>query len=190
MITPMDIHNKEFEKGFRGYSSEEVDAFLAQVVQDYEVLYRENREMTDKIEQMQQRLDQYEQMEATMKNTLVLAQETGENVKNAARKEADLIVQEAEHKRREILADADRALRDAHDKYAALSHDMAVFRTKVESILTSQLQMLAGCELDTSKVESIVTSTAEDTTIATQADEESVAPAADEVPVEDASAKD
>lgn len=165
MITPMDIHNKEFEKGFRGYSSEEVDAFLAQVVQDYEVLYRENREMTDKIEQMEQRLEQYEQMEATMKNTLVLAQETGENVKNAARKEADLIVQEAEHKRREILADADRALRDAHDKYAALSHDMAVFRTKVESILTSQLQMLAGCELNTDKVEAIVASTAEDTAL-------------------------
>lgn len=165
MITPMDIHNKEFEKGFRGYSSEEVDAFLAQVVQDYEVLYRENREMTDKIEQMEQRLEQYEQMEATMKNTLVLAQETGENVKNAARKEADLIVQEAEHKRREILADADRALRDAHDKYAALSHDMAVFRTKVESILTSQLQMLAGCELNTEKVEAIVASTAEDTAL-------------------------
>ena len=72
MITPMAIHNKEFEKGFRGYDSDAVDAFLAELVRDYETLYRDNREMTDKIEQLEKRLAQYEQMEATMNNTLVL----------------------------------------------------------------------------------------------------------------------
>lgn len=153
MITPMDIHNKEFEKGLRGYKSEEVDAFLAEVVQDYEVLYRENREMTEKIEQMEKRLSQYEQMEATMKNTLVLAQETGENVKAAARKEADLILQEAEQQRRSILENADLALREAKEKYATIGSELAVFRAKVESILTSQLQMLEGCTLGESKID-------------------------------------
>ena len=111
MITPMDIHNKEFEKGFRGYDSDAVDAFLAELVRDYETLYRDNREMTDKIEQLEKRLAQYEQMEATMNNTLVLAQETGENVKNAARKEAELIVKEAEQQRNELLASVARSAR-------------------------------------------------------------------------------
>lgn len=152
MITPMDIHNKEFEKGFRGYDTEAVDAFMTELVHDYEVLYRENREMTDKIEQLEKRLAQYEQMEATMNNTLVLAQETGENVKQAARKEADLILQEAEQERQNILRDAQRSLREAHDKYAVIRNEVAVFRAKMESILNSQLQLLDGCVLGESKI--------------------------------------
>lgn len=152
MITPMDIHNKEFEKGFRGYDTDAVDAFMTELVHDYEVLYRENREMTDKIEQLEKRLAQYEQMEATMNNTLVLAQETGENVKQAARKEADLILQEAEQERQNILRDAQRSLREAHDKYAVIRNEVAVFRAKMESILNSQLQLLDGCVLGESKI--------------------------------------
>ena len=152
MITPMDIHNKEFEKGFSGYDTDAVDAFMTELVHDYEVLYRENREMTDKIEQLEKRLAQYEQMEATMNNTLVLAQETGENVKQAARKEADLILQEAEQERQNILRDAQRSLREAHDKYAVIRNEVAVFRAKMESILNSQLQLLDGCVLGESKI--------------------------------------
>ena len=152
MITPMDIHNKEFEKGFRGYDTDAVDAFMTELGHDYEVLYRENREMTDKIEQLEKRLAQYEQMEATMNNTLVLAQETGENVKQAARKEADLILQEAEQERQNILRDAQRSLREAHDKYAVIRNEVAVFRAKMESILNSQLQLLDGCVLGESKI--------------------------------------
>lgn len=148
MLTPMDIHNKEFGKSIRGYDCDEVTSFLNEVVQAYEVLYRENREMTDKVEHMEKRLSQYEQTEETMRNTLVLAQETGENVKAAARKEADLILQEAEQQRRTILEEANVALREAEAKYATIANEMAVFRTKVESILTSQLQMLDGFVLE------------------------------------------
>lgn len=152
MITPMDIHNKEFEKGFRGYDTDAVDAFLSELVHDYEVLYRDNREMTDKIEQLEKRLAQYEQMEETMNNTLVLAQETGESVKSAARKEADLIIQEADQQRKQILEDAERSLREGQEQYAVMRNEIAVFKAKMESILTSQLQLLDGCVLGESKV--------------------------------------
>ena len=40
MLTPLDIHNKEFKRGFRGYNEEEVDEFLDRVIKDYEQLYR------------------------------------------------------------------------------------------------------------------------------------------------------
>ena len=141
MLTPMDIHNKEFGKGMRGYKSDEVDEFLSELAEAYETLYRENREMTDKVEYMEKRLSQYESTEETMRNTLVLAQETGENVKEAARKEANLILEAAEQE------DANRALREAEAKYATIANEMAVFRAKVESILTAQLQLLDGISL-------------------------------------------
>ena len=153
MITPMDIHNKEFETGFRGYDKEAVNAFMAELVHDYETLYRDNREMTDKIEQLEKRIAQYEKMEATMNDALVLAQETGENVKNSARKEADLIIQEAEQQRRQIIAEAERQLREGCEKYAVIRNEVAVFKARMESLLNSQMQMVDGYVLGDSKVQ-------------------------------------
>lgn len=153
MITPMDIHTKEFETGFRGYDKEAVNAFMAELVHDYETLYRDNREMTDKIEQLEKRIAQYEKMEATMNDALVLAQETGENVKNSARKEADLIIQEAEQQRRQIIAEAERQLREGCEKYAVIRNEVAVFKARMESLLNSQMQMVDGYVLGDSKVQ-------------------------------------
>lgn len=153
MITPMDIHNKEFETGFRGYDKEAVNAFMAELVHDYETLYRDNREMTDKIEQLEKRIAQYEKMEATMNDALVLAQETGENVKNSARKEADLIIQEAEQQRRQIIAEAERQLHEGCEKYAVIRNEVAVFKARMESLLNSQMQMVDGYVLGDSKVQ-------------------------------------
>ena len=47
MLTPMDIHNKEFKKGFRGYSEEDVDAFMEELASDYEKVYREYCELKE-----------------------------------------------------------------------------------------------------------------------------------------------
>lgn len=153
MITPMDIHNKEFETGFRGYSKESVDAFMDELKGDYEELYRSNREMTDRMEQLEKRIAQYEQMEATMNNTLALAKETGENVKESARKEAELIIQEATTQKQTMLEEADTTLRESREKYATIQHEIAVFKAKIESMLYAQIKMLDSIVLEDSKVE-------------------------------------
>ena len=85
MLTPMDIHNKEFKKGFRGYAEEDVDTFMESLATDYEKVYREYCELKERCESLQDKLAQYEKMEATMNSTLMLAQQTAENVKVAAR---------------------------------------------------------------------------------------------------------
>lgn len=155
MITPMDIHNREFKKGFRGYSEEDVDAFMTQVANDYEVVFRDNREMKEAIEQLREKLTQYEQMESTMNNTLVLAQETAENVKLAARKEAELIIQSAEQQKNNMLQETVRSLRDGQEKYELIRNDVAVFRAKMESLLKSQQQLLDQTELAPCRVDAV-----------------------------------
>lgn len=157
MITPMDIHNKEFKKGFRGYSEEDVDAFMLELAGDYESIYRENRELKEKIDALEARITQFEQMEATMNNTLVLAQETADNLKKVARKEADLIIQEAEQQRHVMIEQTQYALRDAQEKYGVIRSDLAVFRTRVEAILKSQLTMLDEITLKECPIGSVVT---------------------------------
>lgn len=89
MLTPVDIHNKEFKRGFRGYNMEEVDDFLDQVVNDYEKLYRENSQLKKEIELNAKQLDQYHQLEKNLQDTLLVAQRTAEEVTTTANQRAD-----------------------------------------------------------------------------------------------------
>ena len=71
-LTAMDINNKEFKRGLRGYSVEEVDEFLDQVVENYEELYKENSRLKESLSRVNEKLEHYEKLEATIQNTLLL----------------------------------------------------------------------------------------------------------------------
>ena len=86
MLTPMDIHNKEFGRGFRGYKETEVDDFLDQVVNDYEKLYRENETLREKVLRSEKDVEQYKKLEKNLQDTLLVAQRTAEEVTSAAKK--------------------------------------------------------------------------------------------------------
>ena len=111
MITPMDIHNKTFSGQIRGYSKDEVNAFLEELASDYEKIYREHRAMEEEMDIIRTKLRNYEKMESTMSHTLVMAQETADNVKKNAHKEAALSIQEALSEAQKIVSDAEAARR-------------------------------------------------------------------------------
>lgn len=117
MITPMDIHNKTFSKGLRGYSEEEVNNFLRQIVTDYEQIYREHREMEEEMDQMKVKLSNYERISDTMTATLQLAKDTAENVKKNAKRNADILISNAK-------MEGDRQVKDAEDYRRRLAETM------------------------------------------------------------------
>lgn len=117
MITPMDIHNKTFSKGLRGYSEEEVNDFLRQIVTDYEPIYREHREMEEEMDQMKLKLSNYERISDTMTATLQLAKDTAENVKKNAKRNADILISNAK-------MEGDRQVKDAEDYRRRLAETM------------------------------------------------------------------
>lgn len=117
MITPMDIHNKTFSKGLRGYSEEEVNDFLRQIVTDYEQIYREHREMEEEMDQMKLKLSNYERISDTMTVTLQLAKDTAENVKKNAKRNADILISNAK-------MEGDRQVKDAEDYRRRLAETM------------------------------------------------------------------
>lgn len=134
MITPMDIHNKTFSRKLRGYAEDEVNSFLEEVVSDYERIYREHREMEEQMDTLKTKLANYEKMEATMSSTLVMAQETADNVKKNAEKEAELIIREAKAKRQQIIADAEVERRTTNAAIMKTEGDMKLY---IEKILTN-----------------------------------------------------
>ena len=72
-LTPMDINNKEFKKGIRGYSVEEVDEFLDEVVENYEEVYKENSRLKESLSRVNEKLEHYEKLEVTIQNTLIIS---------------------------------------------------------------------------------------------------------------------
>ena len=171
MLSAMDIKNKEFKKGFRGYNEEEVDAFLEKVVKDYEALYRENLELKETVERVSGKIDYYQNLESTLQSTLLIAQETASEVRLNAKKEVDLkmqdtenktqkmiedstyksqrMIEETENKVRQMLNEADEKVKKAYEELENLKKETQIFKAKLKSMLSSQLQILENIEQDT-----------------------------------------
>lgn len=161
MLTPMDIHNKEFKRGFRGYSEEDVDAFMEDIAGDYEKVFRENCELKEQNEKIQDKLNQYEKMEKTMNNTLMLAQQTADNAKVTAQKEADLILQEANNKSKQMMDETLLNLQKSRQELDKLTAQIRAFREKCRAILSSQLRLLDEMTLEGKNKEEVSGDSAE-----------------------------
>lgn len=146
MLTPLDIHNKEFKKSFRGYNEEEVDEFLDKVVKDYEKLYRDNIELKETIERISSKLEHYQHMEDTLHSTLVIAQETAEEVKLNAKKEMELMTKEAEIRAEKMVEESLSRVRKLTSEYEELQRQYQVFRARFRTMLQAQLEMLGKTE--------------------------------------------
>lgn len=140
MLTPLDIQNKEFKRGVRGYKESDVDAFLDEIMMDYEKIYKENIELKDKIAMLDDQLKHYNNIEETLQNTLVVAQSTAEEVKLNARKNAELIVKEAEDDSKKIIEEARSEALKIREEYEMIKKDMLVFKTRFKTLLQSQLE--------------------------------------------------
>ena len=96
MLTPLDLNGKTFSKSFRGYDADEVNQFFLQVSKEYERLYQDNVELKDSVERVSAKLEYYQRMESTMQSTLVVAQETAEEVKKNSLQKAEVLTKETE----------------------------------------------------------------------------------------------
>lgn len=137
MFTPLDLKNKTFTKGFRGYETEEVDKFFAQAAKDFERLYQDNIELKETVERVSAKLEYYQQMESTMQNTLVVAQETADEVKKTSEKKAQLLLDETAAKCDKTLAEAkneaDKLLNEAGAEAAKARTDAESYAEKLRN---------------------------------------------------------
>ena len=154
MLTPMDIHNKDFKRSFRGYDEDEIDDFLDQVVNDYEKLFRENDRLKEDLERAKKDNEQYQQLEKNLKDTLLVAQKTAEEVTTNARRNTEEMrentAKECQNMRREAEMHAKSQLDEAADKVRAIvaEYDRLVreknqFLRKIKVAMESELAVLS-----------------------------------------------
>lgn len=142
MLTPIEIEKHSYKKGFRGYATSEVDEFTQLICENYEKLYKENIVLKDKINILTNAVKQYKSMEETLQNAIIVAQSAGEEVTKNAREKADNIVKEAENQAGRILNDAGKEVTKVSYEYEKMKRNVEVFRTKIISLLTSQLDIV------------------------------------------------
>lgn len=141
-LSPMDIHNKEFSRGFRGYQEDEVNGFLDQIIKDYELLMKENKELTERLKQTDERVGHFTTIESTLQKSIVVAQEAAEEVRRNSQKEAKLIVREAEKNADRIVNESLTKARRIAMEIEELKKQSKVFRNRFKMIVEAQLDLI------------------------------------------------
>lgn len=147
-LTPMDINNKEFKKGLRGYNSDEVDEFLDEVVDNYEELYKENANLKEKLANLNEKVEHYSKIESTIQNTLLLAQNAAEQAKNSAKKEAEFMIKNANETAQKIMDKAHNDVIQINDEYERVKQEFIKFRAKYRNFMNAQLETFDDLEKD------------------------------------------
>jgi len=147
-LTPLDIHNKEFNKGFRGYDEDEVNEFLDQVIKDYEMIIREKKELESRVTELTEKLGHFTNIEDTLNKSIIIAQEAAEEVKRNAQKESKLIIKEAEKNADRIINESLAKSRKIAMEIEELKKQSKVFRTRFQMLIEAQLDLLKNDDWD------------------------------------------
>lgn len=141
-ISPLDIQQKQFPIKFRGFDIEEVYAFLELVREEMEELIRDNASLKEQLHRSENQIREFRDMENTLKETLMTAQQMVEDYKVNARKEAELIIKEAELKADEIIKEAQEKVIKIHEDIVDLKGIRRHFKEEMRRLIESHLQMI------------------------------------------------
>ncbi len=158
-LTPLDIRHKEFKRGMRGYVDGEVDEFLDEIADEFERLFKENIELSERGEALQEKLDQYRNLEETLQNTLVAAQRSAEELKANAQKEAQLMLSEAELKARQMVNESYADKQTVEKQIVVLKSSEEDFRFKFRSLLEGYVKQLSEIDAESKKAGRFATPT-------------------------------
>ena len=141
-LSPLDINNKEFTRGFRGYAEDEVNEFLDQIIKDYEIVLREKKELEGKVKVMTEQMSHYSTMEETLQKSIIVAQEAADELRRNSQKESKLIVKEAEKNADRIINEALTKARKVTIEIDELKKQSKVFRNRFKMLVEAQLDLL------------------------------------------------
>lgn len=149
MITPLDIENKRFGKQMvNGYSVNEVDDFLDELTLEYSKLYKENAELKERREELDNDVGKYKNIETTLQNTLVIAQKTADEITLVAKQQAEQILKDAELEAKNSLEGINSQIIMKEKELEDLKKQFEVYKAKMESLLISQLELLKDIKED------------------------------------------
>lgn len=147
-ITPLDVRKQEFRRGMRGLDPDEVYAFLATVADEYEAALNDNKALRERLLELDDKVQEYRTIERTLRDTLVTAERVTVEAKDNARREATLIIKEAQ-------LQAERSLRDISSEALRLRQEIQRLRSqrdayvaKMKVVAESHVKFIESAERD------------------------------------------
>ncbi len=147
-LTPLDIRKQEFKKTLRGYDPIEVQTFLDMVAEEFETLQEESKRLNRRVVELETKLKDYQETEKNLRETLLNVQEVKKQSEEHSRRQADLIIKEAELKALEIVETARKQARQMRDEVNLLRTQKESFINRLRQILVSQIELLSVLEMD------------------------------------------
>lgn len=143
-ISPLDIQQQQFKgKFFGGLDPQDVDAFLQMVAEEMENLIRENNDLKEQARKIAADMSEMGRRETDLRETMLAAQKVTEEMKANARKEATLLISEAELKGERILSDSEKKLVELNNQVQELRRQKMQFETAFKSLLDTHFKMLS-----------------------------------------------
>lgn len=141
-LSPQDIKRQEFKKSVRGFDKEEVRAFLEKLADDLDELQKENQLLKKEVETLNHNLTDYRRAEKNIKDTLAKAQESSSRSIESAKKQSNLIIQEAELKAQKMIDKAREGANDIRNAVIQLREEKQAIISKLKAVINTQAHFL------------------------------------------------
>ncbi len=141
-ISPIDIRESRFKSAFRGYDRKDVEAFLTMVAQDFENILRENNDLKEEIKRLMNQIEEYKTRESSLREAVIAAQKVAYEMKEAAKKEADIILSKAEFQAEKIIDNANRRVTELLNDITELKRQKVEFISRLQALLDGHIKLL------------------------------------------------
>jgi cell division initiation protein len=145
-ITPLEIRKQEFRKTLRGYDHHEVRSFLEMVSNEIEKLLRENAGLSEKVKDLDAKIEDYRRMEKILQDTLTTTQQATEELKEGAKKEAETIIANSKMEAQRFLREAQTELAKTREETKMIEHQKLLLVSEFRGLLESYLRLLERLE--------------------------------------------
>ena len=136
-ISPLDLRQPRFGTAMRGFDRTEVTAFLEEAATDYEHALRENDRLRQEIVRLEASLNQFRELEGSLKSTLMSAQKVGDDMRENAQQEAARIMRDAEARADLLVEKAQRRLEDLEREIDGLRLKRREAETNIEATIST-----------------------------------------------------
>jgi cell division initiation protein len=141
-LTPLDIQQQQFRMRFRGFDIHEVDRFLEQMAEAFTAVQSDNIKLKEELRRLKLEIQGYKEREETFKRAMVNSQNVLEQMKDNARKSAEVIIADAEVKAERILNRAHNRLSQLHEDIAELKRQRMQIEVQIRSVIDAHSKLL------------------------------------------------
>ncbi len=141
-ISPLEIRQQEFSKKMRGFDPDEVQNFLESLADEVQRLSEENESLKSETEALTEKINEYKKIEKNLQDTLLKAQENSTRSLEAAKKQTNLLLKEAELKASQIIEKARENTNDIRNAVVNLREEKDLIVAKLKAIVKSQANLL------------------------------------------------